>query len=447
VREEVKRVGFGYEWSQKITTCDPEYYRWNQWLFTRLHEEGLVEYKGARVNWCPDCETVLADAQVESPAVAGSDTDEAGETRDPTRGHDQGHDHDNGHDHEHEYGGNSGVCWRCGTTVEQRELDQWFFTITDYAEELHAGLEDLGGWPESVRDIQRNWIGRQEGAYVTFGVDETAASDDVERDAPAEVDVFTTRPDTVYGATYLAVAPGHDLAAAAADADETVAKYVERASTGADLGTEGVETDFVAVNPLTGEELPVYVAGYVLADVGTGAVMGVPGHNDHDHAFAMAHDLPVEGVIELLEGHFLQLLGRRVEALICVPLRGFLELSPDTDIVDHQASGLITENAVNPCNGLHQIVPLHRFVYVKGVETRDVGPREPHIADHDELQRVVGVLEPLLELVPLLLRGNVAALVPPGRIFGDVTRHDDLDLPTVQGGVMPLGTTLHNGLV
>jgi leucyl-tRNA synthetase len=287
MREEMERMGFGYDWSREITTCDPEYYRWNQWLFVRLYEEGLVEYKGARVNWCPDCETVLADAQVESAETAGSGLDETGETHD--------------HDHDYEQSGDHGVCWRCETPVERRELDQWFFTITEYAENLHAGLDDLEGWPESVRDIQRNWIGRRTGAYVTFSVAEGAG---VAREAnpPEEVDVFTTRPDTVYGATYLAVAPGHDLAAAAAETDEAVAAYVDRAASGADLGTDGVETDFEAVHPLTGEYLPVYVAGYVLEDVGTGAVMGVPAHNERDNAFAAANDLPVRQVVEPVDG-------------------------------------------------------------------------------------------------------------------------------------------------
>ncbi|PSQ00350.1 leucine--tRNA ligase [Halobacteriales archaeon QS_4_69_31] len=287
MREELETMGFGYDWSRETTTCEPEYYRWNQWLFTRLYEEGLVEYTGARVNWCPDCETVLADAQVETPGTANPNGREAGD------------DGDADHDH--------GVCWRCETPVEQRELDQWFFTITDYADELDAGLDELDGWPENVRDIQRNWIGRQDGARVTFGAREghRDGGDDESGDAtgPDEVEVFTTRLDTVYGATFVAVSPGHDLAAAAAQRDEAVAEYVDRA-TGTDelAGTSGVETDLTAVHPLTGEELPVYVAAYVLEDVGTGAVMGVPAHNERDHAFARANDLPVEGVVEPVDG-------------------------------------------------------------------------------------------------------------------------------------------------
>ncbi|PSQ27894.1 leucine--tRNA ligase, partial [Halobacteriales archaeon QS_9_67_15] len=283
MREELETMGFGYDWSREITTCDPEYYRWNQWLFKRFHEEGLVEYTGARVNWCPDCETVLADAQVERPEPGEGDTGAV----------------DHGH--------SQGVCWRCETPVERRELDQWFFTTTDYAEELDAGLDDLDGWPDSVRDIQRNWIGRQEGAHVTFDVavqDDDGGGDIEGDDIETDVDVFTTRLDTVYGATYVALSPGHDIAAAAAERDDDVADYVDDV-TGAGAaasGTGGVETDLDATHPVTGEQLPVYVAAYVLDDVGTGAVMGVPAHNERDHAFARAHDLPVEQVVEPVDG-------------------------------------------------------------------------------------------------------------------------------------------------
>ncbi|MEF8887276.1 MAG: leucine--tRNA ligase [Haloarculaceae archaeon] len=253
MREEMESLGLGYDWSREVTTCEPEYYRWNQYFFRRFYEEGLVEYTSAAVNWCPDCETVLADAQVD--------------------------------DH-----GGEEVCWRCETPVGRRELDQWFFTITDYADELLEGLDDLEGWPDSVREIQRNWIGRQEGDAVTFEVP-----------GHGEVDVFTSRLDTVCGATYVAVSPGHDLAGSLAEDDEDVAAYLER--TRGDGGMTGVATDAVAVNPVTGEEVPVYVAAYVLDDVGTGAVMGVPAHNERDHTFALEHDLPIRQVVEPVEGH------------------------------------------------------------------------------------------------------------------------------------------------
>ncbi|WP_181686217.1 leucine--tRNA ligase [Halorhabdus salina] len=268
MREEMDAMGFGYDWSREFTTSDPSYYRWNQWLFRQFYEADLVEYDAAAVNWCPDCETVLADAQVERPpGDDGNGPDASG----PARTH--------------------GVCWRCETPVVTRELDQWFFTITDYAEELLDGLDDLEGWPESVREIQRNWIGKQDGARVTFDVPEYD-----------DISAFTTRLDTIYGTTFLAIAPGHELSRTLAADNEHVAAYLDsvRASdSGRPASVDaGVFTGVHAVHPLTGEDVPVYVAEYVLDDVGTGAVMGVPAHNERDHAFATAQDLEIDQVID-----------------------------------------------------------------------------------------------------------------------------------------------------
>ncbi|WP_380675868.1 leucine--tRNA ligase [Salinigranum sp. GCM10025319] len=276
MREEMESMGFGYDWDREVTTCVPEYYRWNQWLFKRFYEAGLVDYDAATVNWCPDCETVLADAQVETRERASEDPSS-----------------ENGRHSSENETGTVDVCWRCETPVGRRDLDQWFFTITDYAEELHDGLDDLDGWSEGVRESQRNWIGRREGARVTFDV---PARD-------AGVDAFTTRLDTVYGGTFVALAPGHDLSRAIAAEDETVARYVDMVRGDPDReGTSGVDTGLTATHPLTGEDLPVYVAAYVLDDVGTGAVMGVPAHNDRDHAFARAHDLPLTRAVEPVDG-------------------------------------------------------------------------------------------------------------------------------------------------
>ncbi len=249
MRDELVKMGFGYDWDREVTTCDPEYFRWNQWLFTTLYEEGLVNRDAREVNWCPDCATVLADEQVE---------------------------------------GEEELCWRCDSHVEQRELDQWMFTITDYADELLDTLDEMDGWPNNVREMQRNWIGRQDGATTTFDVEDYGA-----------VEIFTTRLDTIYGATFFAVSPGHDLASELAEENDEVAAYVHRAEHEEDLPeTSGVYTGLSAENPATGEEIPVYVADYVLEDVGAGALYAVPAHDDRDHAFAREHDIPIVQVVE-----------------------------------------------------------------------------------------------------------------------------------------------------
>jgi leucyl-tRNA synthetase len=251
MRGQMEAMGFGYDWEREITTCEPEYYKWNQWLFEQFYDEGLVERRAAEVNWCPSCETVLADEQVE---------------------------------------GEKERCWRCDTLVEQRELDQWTLGITEYADELLDAIDDLDGWPDSVREMQRNWIGKQDGSRIEFVVGEARSAsesgDDEEPRSFGPVEAFTTRLDTVYGATFFALAPDHPISKELAADDEDVAHFVEEVADPDGDEPNGVETDLTATNPATGEEVPVFVADFVLSDVGTGALMGVPGHDERDHAFA-----------------------------------------------------------------------------------------------------------------------------------------------------------------
>ncbi len=245
--DQMESMGFGYDWDREIATCTPEYYQWNQWLFSRFHEEGLVERRDAEVNWCPHCETVLADEQVEGEAE---------------------------------------LCWRCDTPVEQRELEQWFLQITEYADELLEAIDDLEGWPNSVRQMQRNWIGRQFGTELEFRVA-----------GHGSVEAFTTRVDTIHGATFFALAPDHPISEELAEVDDDVHQFVEHEADPEGDEPNGVATDLTATNPVTGDEIPVYVADFVLSDVGTGALMAVPGHDERDHAFATKMDEEIVPVI------------------------------------------------------------------------------------------------------------------------------------------------------
>ncbi len=247
MRDQMDAMGFGYDWEREVTTCNPEYYRWNQWLFNRFYEAGLVERRDAEVNWCEDCNTVLADEQVEGEAE---------------------------------------LCWRCDQPVDTRELEQWFLRITDYADELLEAIDDLEGWPNSVRQMQRNWIGRQYGAEVDFQID-----------GHGSVRAFTTRLDTIHGATFFALAPDHPISERLAEQDDEIHHFIAHEADPDGDEPNGVRTDLTATNPATGEELPVFVADFVLSDVGTGALMAVPGHDERDHAFAQKHDLPIEPVI------------------------------------------------------------------------------------------------------------------------------------------------------
>ena len=252
MRGQLQRLGFAYDWSREITTCKPEYYHWEQWLFTRLYEKGLVYKKTAPVNWCPNDMTVLANEQVKD-----------------------------------------GRCWRCNTTVERKQISQWFMKITDYAEELLADIDKLDGWPESVKTMQRHWIGRSEGVELEFAVP-----------GAEPLQVYTTRPDTLMGVTYVAVAAQHPLALQAAAGNPALRRFIDECEkqTTAEAALEtmekkGMPIGIDAAHPVTGEAVPVWAANFVLMGYGTGAVMSVPAHDQRDYEFAVKYDLPIKQVI------------------------------------------------------------------------------------------------------------------------------------------------------
>jgi leucyl-tRNA synthetase len=266
MKAQMKRLGFAYDWSREVTTCFPEYYRWNQWFFLKMHERGLAYRKKSKVNWCPKCATVLANEQV--------------------------------------VGGN---CWRHeDTLVEQRELEQWFLRITKYADELLRDLSKLDGWPEKVRTMQRNWIGRSEGALVNFDLGGAVGP------AGSAITVFTTRVDTIYGATSVQLAPQHpivaDMTASNADLRAKVDRLIaeqRKAKEVGDIGEiekHGVFTGRYAKNPYNQEALPIWVANYILMDYGTGAIMSVPAHDERDYEFAKKYKLPIRVVVLPLGG-------------------------------------------------------------------------------------------------------------------------------------------------
>ena len=253
MKKQLQLLGFGFDWDREIATCKPEYYKWEQWFFTELYKKGLVYKKTSTVNWCPNDETVLANEQV------------------------------------HE-----GCCWRCDTPVEQKEIPQWFIKITDYAEQLLGGLDTLPQWPDMVKTMQRNWIGRSKGVEITFDV----------ADTNEKVAVYTTRPDTFYGVSYLGIAAAHPLASLAAQNNSELAAFIQEAKNAkvaeADLATmekKGMATGLFAIHPLTGEKLPIWVANFVLMHYGTGAVMAVPAHDQRDFEFAQKYSLPIKQVI------------------------------------------------------------------------------------------------------------------------------------------------------
>jgi len=273
MKRQMQRIGYSYDWATEVTTCLPDYYRWNQWFFLRMYEKGLVYRKKSKVNWCPECATVLANEQVID-----------------------------------------GCCWRHeDTKVEQRDLEQWFLRTTAYAQELLDGLDKLDGWPEKVRTMQRNWIGRSEGTEVDFYLGEDAVNarndDGTPRIIPAgrRIRVFTTRVDTIFGATSLQLAPEHPFIVTLCQNDRGLAKQVadlveeqKKARESGDIGAiekHGVPTGHKAVNPYNGELIPIWVANYILMDYGTGAIMSVPGHDARDFEFAKKYAIPIKRVI------------------------------------------------------------------------------------------------------------------------------------------------------
>ncbi|MBS4432094.1 leucine--tRNA ligase [Pectobacterium punjabense] len=258
MKNQLKLLGFGYDWDREVATCKPDYYRWEQWFFTKLYEKGLVYKKTSAVNWCPNDQTVLANEQVID-----------------------------------------GCCWRCDTKVERKEIPQWFIKITAYADQLLNDLDTLESWPEQVKTMQRNWIGRSEGVEITFDV----------ADSAEKLTVYTTRPDTFMGVTYVAVAAGHPLAAQAAAANPALADFIAECRNTkvaeADMATmekKGMATGLYAIHPLNGEKVAIWVANFVLMEYGTGAVMAVPGHDQRDWEFATKYDLSIKPVILNADG-------------------------------------------------------------------------------------------------------------------------------------------------
>jgi leucyl-tRNA synthetase len=257
MRTQLKALGLCYDWDREVMTCRSDYYRWTQWLFLLLYKAGLAYKKEAPVNWCDSCATVLANEQVVE-----------------------------------------GQCWRCETVIIRKNLNQWFFKITDYADRLLQGLDHLDGWPDRVKTMQRNWIGRSEGTLIRFGIHGSPELD---------IPVYTTRPDTLYGVTFIVLSPEHPLVEVltVSEQQSAVMAYRKTARTASDIertATDrektGVPLGTYAIHPCTQEQIPVWIADYVLMDYGTGAVMAVPAHDERDHVLASVYSLPIRQVIQ-----------------------------------------------------------------------------------------------------------------------------------------------------
>lgn len=310
MRQQLSRLGFAYDWEREIATCKPDYYKWEQWFFTKLYEKGVVYKAESEVNWDPVDQTVLANEQVID-----------------------------------------GRGWRSGALVEKRKIPQWFLRITDYAEELLSGLDDLEGWPDAVRTMQRNWIGRSEGVEAEFALSELLAGLD-------ELTIYTTRPDTMMGVTYLAVAAEHPLALAVAEKSATVAEFVQEcrqtSTAEADLETmdkKGVDLGVTCVHPITGEAVPVWCANFVLMNYGTGAVMAVPAHDQRDYEFATRYGIEIKPVIYPADGAELDISEQAyVDYGVMKNSGSFNGLSSDegkTAVIDWLASRGLGERRIN----------------------------------------------------------------------------------------------------
>ena len=246
MKNQQKKLGIGYDWDKEIATCNPEYYKWNQYIFLKLHEEGLAYRKGSNVNWCPSCQTVLANEQVEN-----------------------------------------GECWRCDSEVKEKDLEQWFYKITQYADELLDDIETLD-WPQKVKTMQKNWIGRSHGTQIHYTVP------GLNKDIP----VFTTRPDTIHGATALILSPNHPEAQNLCDDQDALQELKDLAEEKHNKTKKGIKTSHHAVHPLTKEKIPIWIGSFVLMDYGTGAIMAVPAHDERDYDFAKQNNIPIQPVIE-----------------------------------------------------------------------------------------------------------------------------------------------------
>ncbi len=292
MQNQLEALGLSYDWDREVTTCQPEYYKWNQWLFIKMLERGLAYRKEATVNWCPDCATVLANEQVVE-----------------------------------------GLCWRCDSAVTQKSLKQWFFRITDYAEELLASSDQLTGWPERVLVMQKNWIGKSQGLEADFQV----------TDRPLKLKIFTTRPDTLFGVTFMSIAAEHPLLRKiiadrkeAPEVEAFIKKVMDQDKTvqsTLNQEKEGVFTGAYAVNPLTGKQIPIWVANFVLMSYGTGIVMAVPAHDQRDFEFARKYDLPIQLVIQNQDGN------------LCQPLNAAYTDEAGTLVNSGQFSGLAPKDA------------------------------------------------------------------------------------------------------